>query len=268
MECPGAPRAATRRIAVSNARPNIALSTRATKHEEYSMADLRFTIPKDAKTATDIPMTLIYFNERLKAERARDRLTQWAADEGIENLTDGTCVAFYHAKVGPKRKRELEFMLAEGRVRILCCTDAVGMGCDMRNIERVVLWELPPSFCALVQRAGRAARDLSRMGEPILIISKNSINKGAKTLEAEIIAAVEAAATQAEAMNIAEEAPAETEQEGVEVNEGGQRVLVNEGGVRQGHIRKTLFLWQTWCQVLQVCQVCQRASGPRRHAQF
>lgn len=51
-------------------------------------------------------------------------------------------------------------------------------GCDMRNISRVVLWGLPPSFCALVQRAGRAARDFQMLGEAILIVSSNCIEEG------------------------------------------------------------------------------------------
>lgn len=41
----------------------------------------------------------------------------------------------------------------------------------MRNISRVVLWALPPSFCALVQRAGRAARDFKKLGEAIKLDS-------------------------------------------------------------------------------------------------
>ena len=52
-----------------------------------------------------------------------DRLHAWAAAEGIP--TD--CIAFYHAKIGEKRKRELEEKLKKGEIRILVCTDAVGM---------------------------------------------------------------------------------------------------------------------------------------------
>ncbi|KAJ7064172.1 P-loop containing nucleoside triphosphate hydrolase protein, partial [Mycena amicta] len=219
----------TRRIAISNARPNVALSVRATKFEEKSFADLRFLIPVDAKKSEQVPVTLVYFNECLKAERACDRLSQWARDEGIESPPDGELVAFYHAKVGPKRKRELEEMLAAGKIRILCCTDALGMGYDMRCIERVVMWELSPSFCALVQRAGRAVRDLTKLGEAVLIVSKNLISKGAKALEADLIVAAEAAANEAED----DEAP-DVPVAGIEVN-GGENMLVDEGGVRQGN---------------------------------
>ena len=36
-------------------------------------------------------------------------------------------VSFYHSKIGQERKRELEAKLRMGEVRILACTDAVGM---------------------------------------------------------------------------------------------------------------------------------------------
>ena len=48
----------------------------------------------------------------------------------------------------------------------------------MRNISRIVLWGLPPSFCALVQHAGCAARDFQMLGEAILIVSSTVLKKG------------------------------------------------------------------------------------------
>lgn len=59
----------------------------------------------------------------------------------------------------------------------------------MWNIKCVVLWELPPSFCALVQRAGRAARDFDTLGEAILIVPSSIIAKG--TTVSEVEAAIE-----------------------------------------------------------------------------
>ncbi|KAL4257395.1 hypothetical protein AB1N83_012438 [Pleurotus pulmonarius] len=112
-----------RMVRVSNARPNIALSCRATKHAEESKADLRFLIPPDAAKPEDIPISLVYCNQRVKCEDAVDRLRQWAQDAEISDK----CIAFYHAKVGSKQKRELERQLAKGLIRILVCTDAVGM---------------------------------------------------------------------------------------------------------------------------------------------
>jgi Lhr-like helicase len=43
-------------------------------------------------------------------------------------------------------------------------------GCDLQNIAQVVLWGLPSTFCALVQREGWAGQDLSKPSEAILIV--------------------------------------------------------------------------------------------------
>ncbi|KAJ7686217.1 P-loop containing nucleoside triphosphate hydrolase protein, partial [Mycena rosella] len=110
-------------IALSNARPNVALSCRAMQHSEESKADLRFLIGKDASSPADIPISLVYCNQQLTCEDACDSLRRWAADVNIP--TD--CIAFYHAKVGQAQKRSLEECLRKGEIRILFCTDAVRM---------------------------------------------------------------------------------------------------------------------------------------------
>ncbi|TDL13145.1 P-loop containing nucleoside triphosphate hydrolase protein, partial [Rickenella mellea] len=160
-------------VRMTNARPNVALSVRVMALPQESMADLRFMIPSNTTLASHIPIQLCYFNSRVDCEDAVDRLRSWLP-EGIPHSS----IEFYHSKKGAKEKRLLEERLARGDVRILVCTEAVGMGCDMRNIDRVVLWGLPPSFCALVQRAGRAARDFSKLGAAILLIPPSVRKKG------------------------------------------------------------------------------------------
>jgi len=112
-------------VSMSNERPNIALSCRKMRHSAESKGDLRFLIPRNASSADDIETTLIYCNERSTTEDVCDTLRDFAEDSGLPR----DCIAFYHAKVGTKRKRELEELLQEGKVRILVCTDAVGMVC-------------------------------------------------------------------------------------------------------------------------------------------
>ncbi|KAF8165834.1 P-loop containing nucleoside triphosphate hydrolase protein [Crassisporium funariophilum] len=165
----------TKTISVTNARPNVALSVRVMKHSDESKADLRFIIPFNTEAPKDIPITLVYCNRRDITEICVDRTRGWANDQGIT----GDCIAFYHAHIGSKRKRQLEEQLAKGEIRILYCTTALGMGCDLRNIAHVVMWGLPSSFCALVQEAGRAGRDLNTQGEAILIIPKSVLKQKA-----------------------------------------------------------------------------------------
>jgi superfamily II DNA helicase RecQ len=78
-------------------------------------------------------------------------------------------------------------------------------GCDMRNIARVVLWGLPPTFCSLVQRAGRAGRDLTTEGEAILIVPPGVLKEG--LTEEGVDASVESATVDQEALNRDPEEP-------------------------------------------------------------
>ncbi|KAJ7599784.1 hypothetical protein C8J56DRAFT_1037395 [Mycena floridula] len=61
-----------------------------------------------------------------------------------------------------------------GIVRVLICTDAAGMGCDLPDIDLVVQWKMPGSVSAFVQRAGRAARDPTRKGLGVLLVEKTA----------------------------------------------------------------------------------------------
>lgn len=87
-------------VQVTNARPNIALSVRSMHFDNSSMADLCFLIPAHAMKADDINITLVYCNTRITCEDAVDRIRDWAESSGIQ--TDS--IAFYHAKIGDKRK--------------------------------------------------------------------------------------------------------------------------------------------------------------------
>ena len=96
----------------------------------------------------------------------------------------------------------------------------------MRNIERVVLWGLPPSFCALVQRAGRAGRDLNKLGEGILIISPSVLKDGITAHEVSEIVAV--SGQQSEATNLNEDLMAEVRNMEEQVGPEGVRIAADE----------------------------------------
>lgn len=98
-------------------------------------------------------------------------------------------------------------------------------GCDMRNIFRVVLWKLPPSFCALAQRSGRAVRDFSQLGEAILFVPAKVLKDGLAAEEARLAREVAA-----EPHNQEGDFAPERE-EGVDVV-AGQVVAIGEGGAR------------------------------------
>ncbi|KIO18612.1 hypothetical protein M407DRAFT_83734, partial [Tulasnella calospora MUT 4182] len=207
-------------IEMSNNRPNVALSVRPILHPAETFSDLRFTIPRGATALEAIPCQLVYFNSRLEAEDAADALRSFLPPE----LKQKDAIAFYHARVGEKRKRELEAKLSGGGVWILCCTDAVGMGCDIRSARTVILWKSPPTFCALAQRAGRAARDLTQLGEAILFVSK-AVIAGTEELEIpEIVAEDVSEAIENEGMDTME-----VEREAQQEDLPAEEVDINSG---------------------------------------
>jgi superfamily II DNA helicase RecQ len=240
-------------VALSNDRPNIALSVRVMKHSEESKADLRFLIPNGASSPDDIPITLVYANERNATEDISDNLRQWAEDAGLEDPS--SFIVFYHAKIGTTRKREIEEELRKGNIHIAVCTDAVGMvsvtllnywyhviyfnlhrllGCDMRNIQRVILWGLPPSFCALVQRAGRAGRDFSVAAEAVLIVTPATMKKGIS--DAENLQMVRRTAGEGESEIRNDEELETLQQEGIVIGEGNVLVSISDdAGIRVSH---------------------------------
>lgn len=109
----------------------------------------------------------------------------------------------------------------------------------MRNIEHVVLWELPPTFCSLVQRTGQAGRDLTTKGEAILIIPKSVMDSEVSednlddTL-AEAVIEAESLNREAEEAEVIEQIPAALDAEGVRIagadesDEEGTNVQVSE----------------------------------------
>jgi hypothetical protein len=60
----------------------------------------------------------------------------------------------------------------EGRIKILLSTEVAGMGCDINDVVRVVQFKEPSTISCLIQRFGRAARDVSMQGYAILLTSR------------------------------------------------------------------------------------------------
>lgn len=91
---------------------------------------------------------LIYVGTRYNAEKWANRL---------QTLPGG--VAAYHAGMSTAMRSERLREWLEGRIRIIVCTNAFGMGIDKPNVRWVFHAYLPPNLESYVQEAGRAGRD-------------------------------------------------------------------------------------------------------------
>jgi ATP-dependent DNA helicase RecQ len=91
---------------------------------------------------------LVYAATRRNAEAAADALRA----AGVE-------AAAYHAGLPDAERTRVQDAFAAGRMRVVCATNAFGMGIDRPDVEVVVHVDIPGSIEAYYQEIGRAGRD-------------------------------------------------------------------------------------------------------------
>ncbi|KAJ7591851.1 P-loop containing nucleoside triphosphate hydrolase protein [Mycena floridula] len=89
----------------------------------------------------------------------------------------------YNAAHSSEYQKEVMGLFKKGLVRILICTDAAGMGCNIPDINLVVQWKLPALLSIWLQRAGRAARASNCQGLAVLLVEPSAYNTDISALE-------------------------------------------------------------------------------------
>lgn len=92
---------------------------------------------------------MIYFSSRAKAEE----LTFFLMEKGITN------VAYYHGGMSAEERHMIQQQFLEGDLRIICATNAFGMGVNKADIRYVIHYHFPSHLEAYVQEMGRCSRD-------------------------------------------------------------------------------------------------------------
>ncbi|KAI0684791.1 P-loop containing nucleoside triphosphate hydrolase protein, partial [Cerioporus squamosus] len=59
---------------------------------------------------------------------------------------------------------------SNSQYRFLCATDAAGMGCNVSNIQNIIIFNCLRSLSAVSQRWGRAGRDEKTLGMCVLLV--------------------------------------------------------------------------------------------------
>jgi ATP-dependent DNA helicase RecQ len=91
---------------------------------------------------------LVYASTRRKAEAAAETLKAARID-----------AAAYHAGLADLARTRVQERFSSGALRIVCATNAFGMGIDRPDVEKVVHFDIPGSLEAYYQEIGRAGRD-------------------------------------------------------------------------------------------------------------
>ena len=94
---------------------------------------------------------IVYVRSRKKTEE----LAAFLSANGIE-------ASFYHAGLGPDSRSVRQAEWKSGKIRVMVCTNAFGMGIDKPDVRFVIHFDVPDSPEAYFQEAGRGGRDGKR----------------------------------------------------------------------------------------------------------
>ena len=131
------------RVATGFDRPNISFAVaRPGGHEKTRLV-------VEALSVEDALPAIVYAGTRAGSEEVADQLSEALGEEA----------AAYHAGLERGRRAEVQRRFLADDVRVICATNAFGMGVDKPNVRTVLHSSVPSSLEAYYQEAGRAGRD-------------------------------------------------------------------------------------------------------------
>jgi superfamily II DNA helicase RecQ len=148
-------------------RSNLLFHSRTLVNTQNPVLDILNLLPKDLNENTPldaIDKGLCYYD----SEAACARAVQTWRQALPAHLRD--CVCSFSSGISEEAKRQIWEGLISGRYRIVCCTDAAGMGCNVADIMFVVIFGCPRSLSIVSQRWGRAGRDRLTLGTCLLLV--------------------------------------------------------------------------------------------------
>jgi ATP-dependent DNA helicase RecQ len=130
-------------VATGFDRPNISFAVaRPGGHEKRAML-------AEALRAPGALPAIVYAGTRAGAEEVANDLSRALGEEAVA----------YHAGLDRERRATVQRRFLTDDVRVICATNAFGMGVDKPNVRTVVHASVPSSLEAYYQEAGRAGRD-------------------------------------------------------------------------------------------------------------
>ena len=124
--------------------------------KSFERDNLHFVVRTEQDKITQVKHILTHIEGSgivyLRSRKKTMDLTRILNDGGIS-------AAGYHAGLSHENRQSIMKGWMENKIRIVCATNAFGMGVDKADVRTVLHLELPPSLEEYYQEAGRAGRD-------------------------------------------------------------------------------------------------------------
>ncbi|KAJ6470300.1 P-loop containing nucleoside triphosphate hydrolase protein [Mycena vulgaris] len=157
-------------VNIGNDRPAVAQVVRSMQHAMNSYRDLDFIVPSTMDCPPDVPKSFVYCDDTKEGAEIIDHLNARVCPE----YRSRGLVRPYNASMSRDYRNHVMKLFKAGIIRILVCTDAAGMGCDLADVDIVIQWKAPANMSSWVQRAGRAARGKGRKGLAVMLVEKTA----------------------------------------------------------------------------------------------
>lgn len=150
-------------------RPNLFFITRLLSDPKNPVLDILNLLPAVLDGTTpleDIAKCLLYFDSENACHLAVQSLRKCLPP----HLR--SCVHVFSSDLSEKGKQQCWAHFKKGETRILCATDAAGMGCNVLDVKYVVTFGILKSLSTVGQRWGRAGRDRTTQSVCLLLVPK------------------------------------------------------------------------------------------------
>lgn len=131
---------------------------------------------KDCLTKYHVP-TLIYFSSKKETER----VSHW-----LKGYLPTHRIAFYHGDLDNDERMRLQQQFLDGKLDVICCTSAFGMGVNKKDVRLIIHYHLPTQIESYVQEVGRAGRD-NNHSVSISLVSEHDWHITERLIESEMI---------------------------------------------------------------------------------
>ncbi|KAJ7232271.1 hypothetical protein C8J57DRAFT_1533197 [Mycena rebaudengoi] len=148
-------------------RHNLVYLTRTISNPKNPVLDVLNLLPDKLDEYTPreaVDKMLFYFDSEAACTNGVDTVRMALP----EHLRD--CVYTFSAGISEDAKKDCWEGLMSGRYRIICCTDAAGMGCNVQDVKITVIFGCSKSLAVVCQRWGRTGRGRETLGTCIFIV--------------------------------------------------------------------------------------------------